>query len=187
MPIYTKTGDKGMTSIRSSQTPRVWKNEARVDSYGTVDELNTVLGVVLAFVELSSIKKKEYIQKILLLIQNDLFFIGSYLATPESSFDGVNFTEHTRQFEKEIDTMTASMADLRNFILPGGGIVGSHLQLARTVSRRAERRLVALHRKEPIDESVLVFINRLSDLLFTLSRYANFLENKDEVVWRREK
>ncbi len=180
MKIYTKTGDRGKTSLRSGS--RVWKDSLRVETYGTIDELNSYLGVIQAqlFEDKSEIWKKRIIE-LLTLIQNDLFFIGSSLAQSEVILDQLD--EHTARFEQEIDSMTEELPQLSNFILPGGGMVGAGLQYARTLARRAERRVVSLARAEEVDEALIRYINRLSDLFFTMSRYANYSEKKQEIIW----
>lgn len=182
MPIYTKKGDKGLTSLGSGV--KRWKDDVRVETYGTIDELNSILGVVSAELNLKKAHSK-YLLKILNQVQDDLFSIGSYLSNPANSDLIKHLSGRTTAFEKEIDEMTKSLPELSNFILPGGGRVGAFLQLARTVSRRCERKLVKLSKKEKINEDVLKYINRLSDLLFTMSRYANFYDKKKEIIWKR--
>ena len=176
MPIYTRTGDKGQTSLFGGG--RVLKSDDRVDTYGTIDELNSLLGVVVAAIET---KHKKLAQE-LEAIQHDLFAIGSYLANPQAQAVD-KLTEKITAFEKEIDQMTEKMPELHNFILPGGGKVGASLHQARTVCRRAERRLVALMQHEEIDIQVVTYVNRLSDLLFTMARFVNHKEKKKETRW----
>ncbi|HSW88366.1 MAG TPA: cob(I)yrinic acid a,c-diamide adenosyltransferase [Candidatus Saccharimonadales bacterium] len=182
MKIYTKTGDKGKTSLFDGT--RVYKDNLRVESYGTIDELNAVLGIVVSFFE-----EKEYhkqLQENIVMIQNDLFEIGARLANPhvpENPKLMEQLQEHTAQLEVYIDELTIEMPELTYFILPGGGKAGAFLQLARTVSRRAERRIVALCQKEAVEKEVLIYINRLSDVFHTMSRYINFKENKKETIW----
>lgn len=182
MPIYTKKGDRGRTSLGSGV--KRFKDDIRVDTYGTVDELNSILGVICSEID----KKKsygKYLLKILNQVQDDMFSIGSYLSNP-ANYDLVShLSKNTLEFEKEIDEMTEELPELSNFILPGGGRVGALFQLARTVSRRCERRLVSLSKKEKINTDVLQYINRLSDLFFTMSRYSNFSEGKKETIWKR--
>lgn len=186
MPIYTKKGDKGTTSLLNKQ--RVWKSHMRVDAYGTLDELNSILGIIQSYLSESDISKKSYIQKIILAIQNDLFSIGSHMANPGSIFEEEKqITKQTRFFEKKIDEMTNIMPRLSNFILPGGDVVASYFQNARTVSRRAERCIVDLHKEEIVEDTILMYINRLSDLFFTLSRYTNFLKNREETIWTKRR
>lgn len=175
MPIYTRTGDKGKTSLFNKK--RVPKFHIRVEAYGTVDELNSAIGVVLSMKYLASSIRKELIR-----IQNDLFEIGSNLANPASK--QLKYLEkRVKEFEDFIDEMTQHLPKLSNFILPGGGKAGALLQFARTISRRAERRIVALSTKEKIDKGIIVYMNRLSDLLFTMARFANFKEGKKETIW----
>lgn len=183
MPIYTKKGDKGKTSLGSGI--KIWKNEPRVEVYGTVDELNSVLGVVSA--ECRQINKgySRFLNEILHQVQDDLFSIGAYLSNPANAELTKLLPQRTIVFEKYIDEMTEKLPELSNFILPGGGKIGAHLQVARTVSRRAERNLVTLARKAKINEDVLQYVNRLSDLFFTMSRYANFNEKVSEEIWKR--
>lgn len=181
MPIYTRTGDKGKTGLFDGK--RVSKDSLLIEAIGTVDELNAILGVVLSSkYQVASIKKE------LLRIQNDLFLIGSILAAPNTKYKIHNtkyFFNRAVEFEKLIDTLTKKLPRLMNFILPGGGEAGATLHLARTVARRAERRLVSLSRKQTLDRGIVVYINRLSDLLFTMARFVNYKEGKKETVWRR--
>lgn len=183
MSIYTKKGDKGKTSLGSGV--KVWKNSERVSAYGTIDELNAYLGVVGS--ECSEIKKgyAQYLGEIVHQIQDDLFCMGSYLSNPANANLIELLPQKTALFEKYIDEMTEKMPELSNFILPGGTKIASKLQFARAVSRRAERAVVELSRKAKINENVLQYINRLSDLLFTMGRFANYNEHVSEVVWKR--
>jgi len=180
MPIYTRTGDKGKTSLFDGT--RVTKNNIRVDTYGTVDELNSVLGIVISQIK----KNTEKITNELIQIQHDLFEIGAVLANPRDDVSEALKTRLQKQvafFENSIDEMTAQLPELVNFILPGGGTAGALLQFARAVSRRVERRIVDLSQKEHVENEIIIYFNRLSDLLFTMSRFANFKENKKETVW----
>jgi cob(I)alamin adenosyltransferase len=177
MAIYTRTGDKGRTSLFSGV--RVSKASLRVETYGTVDELNSVIGLVLSFNKNSLKLRRE-----LLKIQQDLLDVGSALANPKSK--PLNYLEkRVKEFENFIDEMTKSLPPLKNFILPGGGKTGATLNLARTVCRRAERRIVALSSQEKIDGNIIVYFNRLSDLLFVMARFSNFREKKKEAVWKK--
>src|SRR3989344_4973675 len=166
MAIYTRTGDKGLTSLFNKQ--RVPKFNIRVEAYGTVDELNSAIGMVVA--EISNIKyQRSKLKSKLTQIQNDLLDIGSALANPTTNYklQTMNYLiKRVKEFEDFIDEMTNKMPVLKNFILPGGGKTGGMLQFARTVSRRAERRVVELADKEAIDPNIVMYINRLSDLLF---------------------
>lgn len=183
MAIYTRTGDKGKTSLFSGK--RVLKYAPRVETYGAIDELNSILGVVIAHLENFSTKQKKYLYDMTVGIQRNLFHIGSYLADLEDAIDDINIEKRTKDFEQYIDEMTKKLPKLSSFILPGGGIVGATLHHARTVARRAERQLVKLSQKEKINPHVISYLNRLSDLLFTMSRFANHLEKKRETIWER--
>lgn len=175
MKIYTKTGDKGMTSLFGGE--RVLKSSLRVEAYGCVDELNSLLGVIVASLKVQPLKKE------LILIQNDLLDIGSALANPKMK--RIKLEDRVASFEKIIDQLTQKIPELRNFILPGGGKAGSLLHFSRTVARRTERIIVQLSKKENIDNSILIYFNRLSDLLFTMARYANYKEKKKEIIWQQ--
>lgn len=181
MAIYTRTGDKGKTSLMGGK--RVLKSDLRVEAYGTVDELNSAIGIAIA--EISNSKYQIVnIKTELSKVQNDLLDIGSALATPE----GVP-VEHLevrlKEFEKLIDMMTAKLPELTNFILPGGGVAGSYLHLARTICRRAERRVVALMQKVEVDPAIVMYLNRLSDLLFTTARFVNHHDKQKETIWKK--
>jgi cob(I)alamin adenosyltransferase len=179
MVIYTRKGDRGVTSLSNGQ--RVPKTDLRVEICGTVDELNSMLGVALSMkYSVLSIKRE------LLEIQKDLLGIGSIIANPDPQYSIQNtkyFPKRAKEFENFIDEMTAQMPVLKKFILPGGGEAGSILHLSRAISRRLERRIVALDKKEKIDKNILIYLNRLSDLLFTMARFANFKEKKKEIIW----
>lgn len=164
---------------------KVWKNSERVEAYGSVDELNAALGVVAS--EIAPIKKgySKYLGEIVNQAQDELFCIGSYLSNPSNVNLIGHLSQRTSVFENYIDEMTKEMPELSNFILPGGGKVGALLQSSRTVSRRVERNIVSLSRKVKINENVLQYINRLSDLLFTMSRFSNHKEHISEVIWKR--
>lgn len=180
MSIYTKFGDKGKTSLYGGKT--VAKDNMRVESYGTIDELNSFLGIII-----SELKQKN-IKNNLILIQKDLFEIGTSLATPSknNSKDLANYLQNrVGDFEKEIDFLSKKLPELTNFILPGGSRSGSKLHFARTLVRRAERRIVGLSKEEKINEEILVFMNRLSDLLFMYARFVNKKENNKETIWRK--
>jgi cob(I)alamin adenosyltransferase len=179
MKIYTRTGDKGKTGLWGGQ--RVEKDSARVTAYGHVDELNAVLGIARA----SGID--ESLDEPLAHIQNELFVVGSDLATPESSttrVDRMNAATSTR-LEQEIDAFEATLEPLRQFIVPGGTMAAAYLHLARTVCRRAERSVVTLAASEPTNEHILVYLNRLSDWLFVAARVANARAGVADVPWHR--
>lgn len=185
MPIYTKTGDKGTTSLMDGS--RVSKDDMRVDTYGSVDELNSQLGVVLAYLQDTSYE--DLLKKDLLAIQKDLLTIGALLADPKAKVSEKtvkHLDEQVSMFEKRIDEMTGQMPELKNFILPGGGKPGAFLHMARTVARRVERRITTLVKKEAVEFVVIRYFNRLSDLLFTMSRYINYKEGNQEAIWTAE-
>ena len=179
MKIYTKTGDKGDTSLFGGQ--RVPKDALRIEAYGTVDELNSVLGIVRAD------NKEKEIDEILDRIQNDLFDLGADLATPRS---GNNKqikrieAKHSVHLERRIDQLDEHLKPLKSFVLPGGSEVAARLHFARTVCRRAERSVVRLSRHEDIGEGITIYLNRLSDLLFVMARYANHVSDVPETKWK---
>ena len=182
MSIYTRFGDKGKTSLYAGKT--VSKASTRVEAYGVIDELNSFLGIVL------SKTKDKKIKDELIQIQNDLFEIGASLASPATNKHKTlekYLKERVLIFEKEIDNLTKKLPELENFILPGGGELGSALHFARTIARRAERRVVELSEKEKVNSQVLIYLNRLSDLLFTYARFINRKENKKETIWSSER
>ncbi|HEY2731883.1 MAG TPA: cob(I)yrinic acid a,c-diamide adenosyltransferase [Polyangia bacterium] len=186
--IYTKAGDGGETRLVGGQ--KVAKNSARIETYGTVDELSSCLGLARAAlatppvppgaVELSDIIKR---------IQNELFNLGSDLATlPEDRHPKQPLIEarHVAALERQIDAWNESLPELRSFVLPGGGWVAASLHLARTVCRRAERLVVSLRATEAVGEQVLPYLNRLSDALFVMSRHASRLYAEPEPLWEPE-
>src|SRR3989344_2205895 len=186
MPIYTKTGDKGQTGLFSGI--RVSKTSPRIEAIGTVDELNSVVGLVISQIPNPRLPKtgtggqaKSQIIKELIEIKKDLFEVGSALANPRQR---PSLLKRVGEFEKMIDKMTEELPTLFNFILPGGGEAGSMFHLARTVCRRAERRIAELSKKEKVQSDLSVYINRLSDLFLTMSRYINFKEGKKEIIWK---
>jgi cob(I)alamin adenosyltransferase len=181
MKIYTKTGDAGMTGLFGGG--RVAKDHPRVEAYGDVDELNAALGLARA------IDVMPRIDEVLVPIQRDLFAIGALLATPDrekmrqhlekASVDD----QRVGQLERAIDDADRELEPLRAFVLPGGTPKAAALHVARTVCRRAERRVVRLQADEPLPQVVVIYLNRLSDLLFTLARLANRRANAGEVTW----
>jgi len=180
MKIYTKTGDKGETGLFGGE--RVSKDNIRICAYGTIDELNSFIG--LAITEI----KSDEIKDILVDIQNKLFVVGSDLATPETEKNKkLNIPRTSETFitdaERDIDTITEKLEPLRNFILPGGSKGAALLHICRTVSRRAEREIVQLKKMDYISDNILVFLNRLSDLFFVLSRYENKVSNIPDTKW----
>ena len=175
--IYTKTGDRGTTSLFGGQ--RVEKTSGRIKTYGEVDELNSLIGVVL------SENPSEEIAEKLTRIQTELFVFGSDLATPYGIKIKVPRISalNVKRLEKEIDLWTKKLPQLRNFIMPGGSPIASKLHLARTICRRAERNIVELAASEKINKNAQVYINRLSDWFFVLARFANRLDGQKETIW----
>jgi cob(I)alamin adenosyltransferase len=179
MKIYTKTGDKGDTSLIGGQ--RVPKDALRIETYGTVDELNAALGIVLAD------NANERITDILTNIQNRLFDLSADLATPRSSGSkSIKRIEakDAHSLEETIDSLESHLKPLKSFILPGGSPIAARIHFARTVCRRTERAVVRLSRNEDIGESITIYLNRLSDLLFVLARYANHVAGVQEIKWK---
>lgn len=183
--VYTKTGDKGKTRLAGGQV--VWKDNLRVEAYGTVDELNAAIGMVRAMCETTP--AVQSLQDELRWIQNKLFDIGGLLATaPGQSFNNMPqvTAADTARVERLIDRCQIELAPLKEFILPGGGTIGSQLHVARTICRRAERRCVSLMRNELVLAVIVIFLNRLSDALFVLARWVAKEEAKPEVYWQRD-
>jgi len=179
--IYTRTGDDGETGLFGGG--RVPKDDVRVQAYGDVDELNSCLGVVRAT------PPTEFCDAVLEGIQRDLFALGGQLATPDpdkvrAALAKANLTEdRVRAFEQLIDQADADLPPLRSFILPAGAPKAAALHLARTVCRRAERSVVRLGHQAPLPPIFLSYLNRLSDLLFTLARLANHRQGSPDVTW----
>ncbi|AUZ27822.1 cob(I)yrinic acid a,c-diamide adenosyltransferase [Bacillus cabrialesii] len=180
MKLYTKTGDKGQTSLVGGRTD---KDSLRVESYGTIDELNSFVGLALA--ELSGQSGFEDLTAELLNIQHELFDCGGDLAIVTER-KGYKLTEESVSFlEKRIDAYTAEAPELKKFILPGGSKGASLLHAARTITRRAERRVVSLMKSEQIHETVLRYLNRLSDYFFAAARVVNVRSGIDDVEYER--
>ena len=178
MKIYTKTGDDGKTSLFDNS--RVWKSHERIVSYGAIDELNSAVGIAI------SMDLDHQLKEILVRIQNELFIVGSDLANPNMSDTKIRTTENmTLSLENDIDTFESELSELTNFILPGGTLMSSILHLSRTIARRTETHVTALSQKEEINKIVIVYLNRLSDLLFVLARVLNKRKNIDDIVWKR--
>jgi cob(I)alamin adenosyltransferase len=181
MKIYTRTGDLGDTGLFGG--PRTSKDDPRVEAYGDVDELNAALGLARAS------DPMPRVDEVLVPIQRDLFAIGALLATPDfekmkSHLEKARIdADRIAQLERAIDDCDRELEPLKAFIIPGGTPKAAALHLARTVCRRAERRVVALRRTVEVPDIVVVYLNRLSDLLFTLAREANRLAGAGEVTW----
>lgn len=181
MKIYTRTGDAGTTGLFGGG--RVDKDSVRVEAYGAVDELNAALGVARRTVGPDLAAVGDHIES----IQTDLFALGAELATVtghEARLSGprLGTTDITR-LEDWIDELETSLPELKNFILPGGSEAGALLHEARTTCRRAERRVVAAGREAPVRNELVVYLNRLSDLLFVLARYVNHRAGVAETIW----
>lgn len=189
MKVYTKTGDKGTTALFGGS--RVPKNHIRIESYGTVDELNSHIGLVRDQ-EIDPLHKTTLVE-----IQNKLFTVGAILATPpeketlKNGKDRLNIPKINEEdilfLENEIDRMDTSLPQMTHFVLPGGHTTVSYCHIARCVCRRAERLAVHLNENEPIDFYVLKYLNRLSDFLFVLARKLSQDLNAEEVKWIPEK
>ncbi len=184
MKIYTKTGDEGETGLFSGQ--RVFKADPLVEAYGTVDELTAVLGVALAH------GLAEPVVLAVRKLQSLCFELGADLATPLGAGGAGGSVrrmgeEEVRAMEDEMDVLTRELPELRAFILPGGNLGASYLQLARTVCRRAERAAFLASRSAEVNRGALIFLNRVSDFLFLLSRYQNFLVGEREPEWKPTK
>ena len=180
--IYTRTGDDGTTGLGSGR--RVAKYDLRVECYGTLDETNAAIGLARVHTR----DTDAGLDAMLARIQNDLFDVGAELCYPDESKDArgrlMVSDVQVKRLESEIDTLNAELEPLRSFVLPGGSPASSYLHLARTVSRRAERLMVALAARpnEPVGDAALRYINRLSDFLFVAARYAND-KGRDDVLW----
>jgi cob(I)alamin adenosyltransferase len=173
MPIYTKTGDKGTTALFGGK--RVLKCEELVDVYGSIDELNSWVGKISAQIE--SLDVQQFLNS----IQSDLFTIGSHFAGWKTPLD--HLPGQVKKMEARIDVLETNLPELRNFILPGGTLLSADIHVTRAVARRVERQTVALMQKQEVDPKILVYLNRLSDLLFMLARFINVEAHKKEVTW----
>ncbi len=179
MKIYTKTGDDGTTGLRGDR--RVSKSNIRIIAYGSVDELNSVLGIILSH------GLEDDLTQLLTKIQNDLFVAGSDLSNPNLEDTDYRISEYMIDFlEKKIDEYENELEPLSNFILPGGNHVASLIHFARTVTRRAETEIVTLSESENINKQCIRYMNRLSDLLFVIGRLVNKRSNTIDVIWKPE-
>lgn len=189
MKIYTRTGDKGETSLFTGQ--RVPKNDEIIDAIGTVDECNSSIGAALSF--LGNQSQWKPIREQLEIIQHALFDVGAALATPrtratESKVEKTRFDhDATELLERWVDAMQEKLPELHAFILPGGHPCGAMLHLSRSICRRAERLVVPLTNRADVSKHVLMYLNRLSDYLFVLSRYVNQLAGVPETQWQAHK
>ena len=176
--LYTRTGDDGTTSLVDGS--RIAKDSVRLEAYGTLDEFSSFLGVVLSHKDCPQEIKGQ-----LLEVQALLFEIGAYLATPvkqgEPRIEGL--TADLEKLEGWIDTLDEQTPKIRKFVLPGGSDLSARCHVARTVCRRAERRILTLSASEYVDPELISYINRLSDYLFIAARFINFMSGIDEIVW----
>ncbi len=181
MKLYTKTGDKGSTGLIGGT--RVSKSDVRLEAYGTVDELNAQIGVLVA------LELPEEHVKFLQNMQNLLFTVGSNLATDTSKTDykvaSVMKEEYITAVEKEIDRLDEELEPLTQFILPGGSRRAAQCHVCRTIARRAERRIIEMAQHHPVDNKVVVYVNRLSDYFFAMSRTMLKLDKTKEISWKQ--
>ena len=187
--VYTRTGDSGKTRLAGGQ--EVWKDSLRVNVYGTVDELNALIGLVRVFnnAMTGGQPKTTQLEESLRWVQNKLFDLGGLLATAPGD-DLPNMPsitdEHVRRLEQWIDECQQELEPLREFLLPGGGKVSGFLHQSRTICRRAERLCVSLSREESVDGNLVKFLNRLSDALFVWARWVAKTQGEPEFLWERE-
>ena len=187
--VYTRTGDAGKTRLAGGQD--VWKDSVRVEAYGTVDELNSMLGLARVSNERTGMHSEAsvFLEKILKWTQNKLFDLGGILATaPGESFPNMPTVaaQDVAHLEHLIDECQKDLAPLKEFILPGGGQISALLHVARTICRRAERHCVTLSKEESIDQALVMFLNRLSDALFVFARWVALQQGEPEFLWERE-
>jgi cob(I)alamin adenosyltransferase len=186
--VYTKTGDGGETALVGGK--RVPKDSLRIEAYGTIDELNSAAGLARVYNEenLKAGEAHRFLDEVLCRIQDELFDLGSELATPPESFrEGMYRVgdEEISRLEEWMDQCQKDLEPLRSFILPGGGRIGAYLHQCRTVCRRAERDILRLSREEEVNPAVIRYINRLSDLFFVLSRWIAKQTGEQEYLWQR--
>jgi cob(I)alamin adenosyltransferase len=185
--VYTRSGDKGMTALVGGK--RVAKDSARVESYGAVDELNSLIGLARVLNEEAAPgAARDWLEDVLCRLQNELFDLGSELATPaEAHYEGMFRVgaADVKALEELMDECQKDLEPLRSFVLPGGGRVSACLHVARTVCRRAERDVLRLGREEDVGPFPLAYVNRLSDLLFVLARWIAKRQGEKEYLWER--
>ncbi len=186
--VYTRTGDRGETALVGGK--RVPKDSLRIEAYGTIDELNSIVGLARAFNEekLADGEAHRFLDTVLRQIQDELFDLGSELATPPDFFQEGMYRVSEREvkkIEQLIDECQEELEPLKSFVLPGGGRIGAYLHQCRTVCRRAEREILRLSRAEELSEWPIKYVNRLSDLFFVLSRWISKKTGKDEYLWQR--
>ena len=186
--VYTRAGDKGETALVGGR--RVPKDSPRIEAYGTVDELNSIVGLARVFnaESLDAGDAHQFLDQVLCQIQDELFDLGGELATPPEAFQEGRYrvgAEQVERLEKWIDQCQQDLEPLKSFILPGGGRIAAYLHQCRTVCRRAEREILQLSRSEEINRHVLEYFNRLSDLFFVLSRWIAKQTGEPEYLWQR--
>lgn len=186
--VYTRTGDNGTTALVGGA--RVEKDSIRIESYGTIDELNAIVGLARVYNEekLDESSAHQKLDSILRQIQQQLFDLGSELATPSDiTYDGMHrvSNDEVLAIEAQIDECQQDLEPLKSFILPGGGKIGAQLHQCRTVCRRAEREILRLSRQESVNASLLKYVNRLSDLFFVLARWVAKNTGEKEYLWQR--
>ncbi|MFO8069811.1 MAG: cob(I)yrinic acid a,c-diamide adenosyltransferase [Alkalibacterium sp.] len=183
MKIYTGRGDYGNTNLIGGGT--IKKTDKRVEAYGSVDELNAHVGLLLSLINEEWSVSRNYIRDSLSRIQHQLFDIGSILADKENKME-MNFeSSEIKKIEEEIDEITQVLSEIKYFILPGGTKQASQAHVARTVTRRVERTMLSLHDVEPLPKEILIYVNRLSDYFFVLARYLNKIAEKEEVFYTK--
>ena len=182
MKIYTKTGDKGDTGLIDGS--RISKSDLRIIAYGEVDEANSHIGLIISNIEKNSIF--DDVKKIHLDVQQDLFVLGAELANPNTLKDDNMLVkrEMISTIEKYIDIFESELAPISNFILPGGSIESSLIHICRTVVRRAETSAVALAKEQKINQEILTYLNRISDLFFVLARVINKRQKRNDIPWK---
>lgn len=173
--LYTRTGDDGTSGLAGGE--RVAKNHARMNAMGAVDELNSVIGLLIC-----KLKDNE-MKSLMLEIQHDLFNIGGEISMPDHAFIS---SDKINKLERQIDTYNESVEPLKDFILPGGSEAAAICHIARATTRRAERELITLHQKEAVSEATRQYLNRLSDLLFAAARIINQQAGEPDVLWKKE-
>jgi cob(I)alamin adenosyltransferase len=181
--IYTRTGDDGSTGLGNGS--RILKNSERVSAYGTVDELNSFIGLARSHIENNQLNN---IDQTLALIQNDLFDLGADLCIPDSDKSDGSLkiiSSYVNNLEKQIDLLNKNLSPLKSFILPGGTKISAYLHVARTIARRCERKMIELNQieGESVSKEAIQYINRLSDFLFVVARYVNLKLNFDDILW----
>ena len=189
--VYTRTGDKGMTDLIGGE--RISKADPRLEAYGTTDELSAHIGLLVSMMERDSQEGADrqpldQERQLLLRAQDNLFVIGSNLATNQATTPLYDFAKlpdtETAQLEERIDHLMAILPQKQGFILPGGTVTAAQCHVCRTVCRRAERNIIALSQQATVDEQVVRYINRLSDYLFVLAKIINFNTGKSEIIWQ---